>query len=363
MTDAEEARLRHLHGPQMPNPTHKAAIIGLGYIGGADQVSGDALGQKVADLDGTHLDALSNHSRVALVAGSSRDPGRRRRFEDRVEATAYGDWREMLQRERPDIVSVATYTPLHAEMTVACAEAGARAIYCEKPIATRLPDGERMVEACDAVGALLVINHVRRFNPLLRRLRDLILAGELGELTSASLQWGAGRLGNVGTHMIDTVRMLTGHDVRAVSGTLDPSGRPDCRGSEFRDPGGWGMMRLDGGLVVTVDAGDHANVPAQIAINGIKGRAMTNRDEVKIEYADGHRDHSTRAEGTPSAMDRAVCEIVNWMDGEGPFAYPATESIRTLEAIVAFHASHRRNAAWTQLPLSGADREIEVLSG
>jgi hypothetical protein len=34
-----------------------------------------------------------------------------------------------------------------------------------------------------------------------------------------------------------------------------------------------------------------------------------------------------------------------------------------VEAIVGFHASHARNAAWTELPLTGADREYEILSG
>ena len=59
----------------MTNTTYRAGIIGLGFIGGADQVSGDALGQQVSGLDGTHFDALSNHSRVNIVAGSSRDAG------------------------------------------------------------------------------------------------------------------------------------------------------------------------------------------------------------------------------------------------------------------------------------------------
>ena len=52
---------------------YRAGIIGLGYIGAADQVSGDALGQQVSNLDGTHVGALSGNPRVELVAGSSRD--------------------------------------------------------------------------------------------------------------------------------------------------------------------------------------------------------------------------------------------------------------------------------------------------
>ena len=123
---------------------------------------------------------------------------RRERFVQRAGTATYANWEEMLAQEPLDIVSVATYAPVHAEITVACAKQGIRAIYCEKPIATRLPDAEQMLEACDEAGALLALNHQRRFNLNHRRLRELIAADGLGELTSASLQWGSGRLGNVG---------------------------------------------------------------------------------------------------------------------------------------------------------------------
>lgn len=346
----------------MSQKTYCAGIIGLGFIGGADQVSGDALGQQVGHLDGTHVGALSNHPRVDLIAGSSRDPGRRERFTQRTGVRTYADWKEMLAGEAFDIVSVATYAPVHAEITVACAERGIRAIYCEKPIATLVSDAERMVAACDNAGAILAINHNRRFNPTMHRLRDHIASGGLGDLTSASLQWGSGRLGNVGTHMIDTVRMLTGREVRAVSGSLDLAGRPDCRGPQFRDPGGWGMVRLDGGLIVTVDAADYARVPGQLTLNGTEGRAVVGSD-VTLEYWDGRQEHWPEPDDGISSMDRAVEDIVAWLDNGAPFLYPGVEAARTFEAIVAFHASHARSAAWTDLPLSGADREIEVLSG
>ena len=145
---------------------YRAAIVGLGFIGGADQVSGDALGQRVEDLDGTHVGALCNHMRVDLVAGSSRDNGRRERFHVRYGLPAFADWREMLRSAAPlDIVSVATYTPVHAEITQAAVEAGARAIYCEKPVAATVAEAEGMLSACNKAGALLVINHNLRFHP------------------------------------------------------------------------------------------------------------------------------------------------------------------------------------------------------
>jgi predicted dehydrogenase len=50
----------------------------------------------------------------------------------------YQNYREMLARERLDIVSICTWPHLHAEMVIACAEAGVRAVHCEKPMAPSL---------------------------------------------------------------------------------------------------------------------------------------------------------------------------------------------------------------------------------
>ncbi|MCE7989278.1 MAG: gfo/Idh/MocA family oxidoreductase [Caldilinea sp. CFX5] len=347
----------------MTKQRYRAAILGLGYIGAADQVSGDALGQFVKDLDGTHLEAYSKEPRIELVAGSSRDQGRRDRFAARTGAHTYADWQALLAAEKPEIVSVATYAPQHAEITIACAEQGVRVIYCEKPIATRLLDAERMVQACQAAGALLVINHQRRFHPNFRRLRDLIAGGDLGEITSGFLQWTTGRLGGVGTHVIDALCMVTGRKVAAVAGTLDLAARPDCRGTQFHDPGAWGVMQMDNGLKVFVNAPDYGAIPLQLVISGSKGRATMMGNAITLDYWDGRRDHWPNVGRDPSSMDQAVKEIVAWLDGSAPFPYAAQEAVDTLEAILAFHASHERQGAWVSLPLTGADRERTVHSG
>lgn len=342
---------------------YRAGIIGLGFVGGGDQVSGDRIGQQVANLDGHHREALSKHPRIDLVAGCDLDEGRRTRFAERTEARPYSDYREMLDAERLDLVSIATSPATHAELTLAAVEHGAKVVYCEKPIATTLFDAERMIDACRDAGALLVINHNRRFNPNYRQLRDRIANGDLGALTAISLRWPTGRLGCVGTHMIDAARMLTGREVVAVSGTLDLSEKPDCRGPEFHDPGGWGVLKLQEGLMAVVNAPNQSVGPPAIMIEGSEGRVFTAGDGVEIRRFDGTTEDwpSRRSEAT--SMDRAVGEIVAWLDDGTPFPCPAEEAARTLETIVGFHASHARNAAWTELPLSAADREHEVNSG
>ena len=236
-------------------------------------------------------------------------------------------------------------------------------MYCEKPIATTVADADRMIDACRAAGTLLVLNHNRRFNPRYRKLRQMVAEGRLGRLTSANLQWGSGRLGNVGTHLIDALVMLTGQQVAAVSGTLDLAGRPDCRGEEFSDPGGWGLLKLADGLMVTVDAADFAALPATVALNGSEGRAITGGAAVVIERPDGSREEWQPEADEASSMDVAVAEIVTALDGGPAVPVAAEESQHVLEAITAFHLSHARQAQWVELPLTGDDRSVEIHSG
>ena len=342
---------------------YRAGIIGLGFIGAGDQVSGDALGQRVEDLDGTHASSLAGHPQIELVAGSSRDQGRRDRFAQRTGARTYADWRELLEREELDIVSVATYANVHADPTVACAEAGVRAVLCEKPIAQSVPDAERMVAACADAGALLVINHQRRFTSSFRKARAHLANGGLGEFTSINAQWPTGRLGGVGSHVFDAIYHVTGRRIEAVSATLDLAGKPDARGPQFADPGCWGTMRLEGGLMATVDATDYGMAPWDVRVNGAEGRAFVGSDDVRLEYWDGRTEHLTNDDQVGTGMDVAVREMVGWLDGESDFDYDPTETVQVLEAIAAFHASHAKSSAWVVLPLTGADREIVVNSG
>jgi predicted dehydrogenase len=357
----------------MSDNRYRAAIIGLGFIGGADQVSGDALGQRVEDLDGTHVMSLRHHDRIDLVAGSSRDEGRRQRFHTRFDVPVFAGWRQLLRDAAPlDVVHVATYTSVHAEMTHAALEAGARVIYCEKPIAATVDEAQGMVEACQAAGALLVINHNMRFHPSFRRLRDLIATGGLGTLASTSAQWPTGRLGNVGTHMIDAIQMVTGLSVTGVTGTLDRSGRPDCRGENFRDPGGWGTLRLDrdlppgsegpaGDLHCVIDAADYGATPMRLRFHGTEGHAICRGREVTVVR--GAHAETWPNQFPDSGMDRAVNEAVHWLDGGGDFPYDAGEAVRTLEAIIAFHVSHERDGARVEVPLTGADRTRVLHTG
>ena len=256
----------------MPD-TYNAAIVGLGFIGGADQVSGDALGQRVEELDGTHFGALSQHSRIELVAGSSRDEGRRQRFAERSGGCrTYADWRELLDREpstssaSPPMLRSTRRSRSHApgpELKPSTAK---------NRLPQTLPDAEAMLKACAASGRCSSSTTTAASPPT---------SGPCGtasppEISAISPLFrcnGGRQAGERRQPTFSTQCACSqGRKVEAVSGTLDLAGKPDCRGPAFSDPGGWGMLRLEGGAIVTVDAADYATIPMRFLLQRHKGQ-------------------------------------------------------------------------------------------
>src|SRR4051812_18790491 len=97
---------------------------------------------------------------VQIVAVADDDARGRTAARERLGATnAYADYREMLQKERPHIVSVATrWLDSHRDMVVACAEAGA-SVFLEKPMCRTLAEADEMIAACERHHVKLAIAH------------------------------------------------------------------------------------------------------------------------------------------------------------------------------------------------------------
>src|SRR6185436_19418698 len=96
--------------------------------------------------------AYAAHERTRLAAGVDRDPEARRRFERRWEAPAYEDLEQALADCRPDVVSVCTPAEPRPAIVAQALEAGARAIWAEKPLAQSSAAAEQLVELCEQEG-------------------------------------------------------------------------------------------------------------------------------------------------------------------------------------------------------------------
>jgi len=135
----------------------------------------------------------------------------------------YLDYNEMLDKEKPDIVSVCSLHHLHASMTIDAALRKPRAIFCEKPIALSLGEANDMIEACEKAGALLIIGHQRRFAPQYVAAYKALRAGEIGELKFIEGHGHPGTSLTVdGTHTVDLMRWYAGDvPVEWVFGQID----------------------------------------------------------------------------------------------------------------------------------------------
>ena len=166
-------------------------------------------------------------------------------------ATRYGfegyvtDWRELVGDERIGLFDNSGPNNLHAEPSIAAAEAGKHVI-CEKPLGRDADESYEAWQRVDAAGVKHMCAFNYRFVPAMRLARQLIESGELGEIThfrgSYLQEWGtiddevwrfdkslagSGALGDLGAHVIDLARYLVGEieSVAGVTATFKPGPR------------------------------------------------------------------------------------------------------------------------------------------
>ena len=210
----------------MSERTYRAAIIGVGRIGNSydDEVverqpatyyqGANRHAGFYVILPVNHAEAYQTTPGFSLVAAANRGQEKLNAFGERRGVQAlYTDFRQLLREERPDVVSVCTQSPEKAEITIAAAEAGVKAIIVEKALATSMAEADAMLAACERHGVLLAVNHPYRFSPLVRQTKTLIAAGALGELTSVTVHAGGGML-HIGSHMFDLMRYWAGDAVQ-----------------------------------------------------------------------------------------------------------------------------------------------------
>ncbi len=157
----------------------------------------------------------------------------------------YTDYREMLEKEKPDFVDIITPPPTHLEMCRIAAELGIHVI-CQKPLAPTFEEAKQIVEITDQAGVRFMVHENWRFQPWYREIRKLLDAGVVGD-TIHSIYFRS-RMGDGwgedayiprqpyfrdyprllvyenGVHFIDTYRYLVGEikDVYAVLKKLNP---------------------------------------------------------------------------------------------------------------------------------------------
>lgn len=178
---------------------------------------------------------------VELVAVSGRDAVAARAFADRFGiADVETDWRALLTRGDIDVIDICTPGHLHAEIAIAALDAGIH-VLCEKPLANSVEEAERMAAAAERAagyGVQAMVGFSYRRTPALAYAKRLIDDGRLGVIRHIRAQYlqdwivdpgfplvwrldaeqaGTGALGDIGAHIIDLARFVTGHELTGVS--------------------------------------------------------------------------------------------------------------------------------------------------
>ncbi len=218
----------------------------------------------------------------------------------------YDDWRQMLDRERPDFVDIITPPDTHEEICVAAAERGIH-IICQKPLAPTLEAGQRIVDAAAAAGVRFMVHENWRWQPWYRTIKTLQAAGAIGDFTHVHFLM---RLGDgwrddaylarqpffrdyprllvyeTGVHFIDTFRFLLGevHTVFAHVRRLNPVIQGEDSGQIF--------LKFENGATAIWDANRYNEVEAesprftfgQLRVDGTRGHlTMDTESNVRLK--------------------------------------------------------------------------------
>lgn len=343
--------------------TYRAGVVGLSSIGMSRPLPerGAVLRTPLPHSHVAAHTALLNTQLVAVCDISSEKLQSFRETWDDVfpRARTYSDYREMIDKEDLDIIQVATPDNRHTDIVVDSADAGVKRILCEKPLATTLADCDRMSAACEANGALLSVDHTRRWRPIYHRARGAIRAGAIGRVMRIVAHQGGPRamLFRIGGHLIDGILFFAESDPDWVFAHLD-EGFEDYyfyKGSGGRmpekDPGGSGYVHFENGVRAFVNASKGQTTARYLEVIGESGQIDIHDDSITLWTGPGKCERlatdSHSVEGIAAALD----ELTRVGEDGGELISSGHEATKVVEIIVGFLRSQERGNVRVDLPL------------
>ncbi len=274
----------------------EAVVVRWGLIG-----AGDVVRKRVAaalrDSPGSELVAVTR-ARSDLVESFAASAGARR---------WYPLWRDLLTDPDVDAVYIATPVHLHAEQTIAAAEAG-KHVLCEKPMALTAAACRPMLAACRAHGVKLGVAYYRHFYPAIVRAKAILASGEVGRAVVVQMnaferfnpapdhprywfvqaaQAGGGPMMDFGCHRLEVLLNMFGRVVHVGAATAKVVFERDVEDTASA------ILHFDRGPVGMVTV-THAALEAQdtldvFASDGSIHIATLNAGEMRIVTASGER--------------------------------------------------------------------------
>jgi len=274
-----------------------------------------------------------------------------------------------------DLVCVATNGPSHAALAAEAIAGGARYLMVEKPMACSVAECEQIIAEATKAGTRLAVDHVRRHAPAYIWLRQRIASGDWGQARAIWMQRPGIGLGCNAVHSFDTVRFLTGREVRRVTAWVDEPIGKNPRGPDFVDPGGLVVLDMGRDLRAVVAQIEDGSGPTAVEIDMTAARIRLDEQSGAIEIIE--RDLSVKpGPGRPAAyagveapaglsaktdMLLMIQGCLADLLGEAPVASDGAQGQATVEILVAAHLSQRRGNVPIDVPLTSLSDRKEWL--
>lgn len=276
-------------------------------------------------------------------------------------ARAYTDYREMLAKEKLDLVSICTWTGQHREMIEEAARSGVRAIHSEKPMATTWGDAKALYQVCQERGVVITFCHQRRFEASFVKAKQLLDAGAIGDLYR--MEAGCDNMFDWGTHWFDMFFFFNNEEpAEWVIAQIDVAKRKEVFAAPV-DTGGVSWVRFGNGVEGLLTTGSAMMGGARIRLLGSEGI-------IEIMGSDGAPVRIRRrgaGEWEPVALDAGVpnaqatvASVLDLLDalkaGREPLL-SGRKALQATELIFATYESSRRRGQ-VRLPLDVEDSAL-----
>ena len=167
---------------------------------------------------GKHHATVYSELGVDLVAISDVNELAGKELASKFKCKYYNDYKQMLQNEKLDVISVAVPTSLHKKIALDCISAGIN-VLIEKPIASTVEEAQEIISAAKNKNVRIAVGHIERFNPAVLKLKEILGEGKLGQIVSIT----ARRVGLFPSQIKDAnvIIDLAVHDIDVINFLLN----------------------------------------------------------------------------------------------------------------------------------------------
>jgi len=274
----------------------RAGLIGCGRIGSLLEL--DELRGKPC----THAGGYDAHPKVKLVAGCDINEKRLKKFKGQWKGVkTYTDIQKFLKQDL-DIISIAVWTENHYKVLQEVVKSpSVKVILTEKPLASTVRQGSRILRLCEKYGKKLIVYHVRQWDASYMHARELIQEGKLGKIKTVFCQtlsrkppklprkkYTGGTFFHDGTHLIDILRYLCGN-VKSIDSVKVK--RP--WGKDYVESHVYACLKLKKNIEVFVEGGgEREYFTFHLDIQGTHGRLQIGNHIRKLSITEESKQFS-----------------------------------------------------------------------